>query len=63
MEPQFLKDKTGKLIGKITEFDGRLRISNAAGRLLGTYNSKTNFTYDATGGLVGRGNLLTMLLK
>ena len=63
MAPQFLKDKSGKLIGKITEFDGRLRISNAEGRIIGTYDPKTNFTRNAEGGLVGKGNLLTSLLK
>lgn len=58
-----LRDKTGKLIGRIhTLSNNKLEIRNASGRKLGTYDPGTNQTRDHTGRLVGKGNLLTMLL-
>jgi hypothetical protein len=59
-----LRDRTGKLIGRIHSLsNGKLEIRNAAGRKLGTYDPDTNQTKDHTGKLVGKGNLLTMLLN
>ena len=61
---QDLRDNTGKLIGRIhTLSNDKLEIRNASGRKLGTYDPGTNQTRDHTGRLVGKGNLLTMLLK
>jgi len=58
-----LRDRTGKLIGKIHTFsNGKQEIRNASGKKLGTYDPSSNTTRDYTGRLVGKGNLLTMLL-
>lgn len=59
MHEQVLKDKAGRIIGKIRKITGgKLEISDAAGRLKGYYDPKTNETKDSSGRLVGRGNLL-----
>jgi hypothetical protein len=63
MTKQDLRDRTGRLIGRIKETStGRLEIRTASGRLLGRYNPKNNQTRTASGKLVGKGNLLTTLL-
>lgn len=63
MSGQELRDKSGKLLGKInTLSSGKLELRNAAGALKGTYDPKTNETRRSSGGLVGKGNLLTTLL-
>lgn len=61
---QDLKDRSGRLIGKIRErTDGRLEVRDAGGRLKGIYDPGNNTTKDAAGRLVGKGNLLTALLS
>lgn len=63
MADQELRDKTGRLLGRIkTRSDGKLELRDRTGSLKGTYNPKNNETRDKTGRLVGKGNLLTMLL-
>ena len=60
---QELRDKNGRLIGKITKTSStREEIRDASGRLKGYYNPQTNETRDAQGRLVGKGNLLSSLL-
>jgi hypothetical protein len=57
---QDLRDRGGKLIGRINEVAGtKLEGRDAAGRLKGTYNSKTR---DAAGRLVGNGNQLSSVI-
>jgi len=63
MADQVLKDRTGKLIGRIkTRNDGKMEIFDRTGKLKGSYYPKTNQTKDRNGKLVGKGNLLTTLL-
>ena len=63
MSDQILKDRAGRLIGKIKiRNDGKMEIRDRNGRLKGTYNPKTDQTRDKNGKLVGKGNLLTTLL-
>ncbi|MBK8214456.1 MAG: hypothetical protein IPK71_12005 [Myxococcales bacterium] len=63
MADQELRDRTGRLLGKIkTLSDGKLELRDHTGSLKGTYNPKNNETRDRTGSLVGKGNLLTTLL-
>ena len=62
MATQDLRDRTGKLLGRIKEVGGKFEIRSATGALKGKYDSKTNETRDATGRLVGKGNLLSSLL-
>ena len=62
MKDQELRDKSGKLLGKIKEVSGKLEIRDAAGVLKGKYDPKTNETRDKGSRLVGKGNMLTTLL-
>ena len=58
-----LRDKTGRLIGKINQVaSGRLEARDASGRLRGTYDPKSNETRDAGGRLVGKGDQLARLI-
>lgn len=62
-ETQELRDRYGRLIGRIRPIgDGRLEGRDAQGRLRGHYNPKTNETRDPQGRLVGKGNFLTNLI-
>ena len=62
MADQELRDKSGKLLGKIKVVGGKLEIRDSTGRLKGKYDPKTNETRDDAGRLVGKGNLLAALL-
>lgn len=63
MADQFLRDRSGNMIGRITEFGGKLWIYDARGNRLGQYDPKINVTFDASGNRIGTGNLLTTLLR
>jgi hypothetical protein len=43
--------------------DGTLELRDRLGRYLGKYDPKRNETRDRTGRLVGKGNLLGMILE
>lgn len=60
---QDLRDRSGRLLGRLKEVNGNLELRNRAGKLLGRYNHKTNTTRDRSGKLIGRGNLLASLLE
>jgi len=63
MADQELRDKSGKLIGKIkTQTTGKLEVRDVAGRLKGTYDPKADQTRDPIGRLVGKGNMLASLI-
>jgi len=58
-----IRDRTGKLLGKIhTLSSGKLELRSASNKKLGTYDPDTNQTRDHANRLIGKGNLLTMLL-
>ena len=59
---QELRDKSGKLLGKIEERQGKLEIRDARGILKGKYDPKRNETRDERGSLIGKGNMLSSLL-
>lgn len=64
LKVEVLKDRLNKKLGEIRhESDGRLTVYNATGRRLGVYNPKTNETRDSTNKLIGKGNVLSSLLK
>ncbi len=64
MADQELRDRLGHLLGKIRERgDGTMELRDRLGHLLGTYNPRMNVTRDRLGKLVGKGNLLTTLLR
>ena len=61
MAQQELRDKSGKLLGKIETNGSRQTLRDAGGKLLGTFDGMQ--TRDAQGRLVGKGNLLAILLN
>lgn len=63
MYTEELKDKHGRLLGKIKEINGIYELIDAHGIILGKYNPKLNSTRDAHGRTVGKGNLLASLLS
>jgi len=64
MKSQELRDKVGRLIGRIqAEPSGRLVLRDAVGRPLGTFDPRDNVTRDSKGNRVGTGNLLSMMLR
>lgn len=62
MANQILKDKFNRKIGEIREVSGKLVIYDSLNSFKGTYNPKSNTTYDNLNRKVGSGNLLTTLL-
>jgi len=63
MADQELRDRSGRLVGKIrATSSGKLEGRDAGGRLKGTFNPKSNETRDASGRLVGKGNFLSNLI-
>ncbi len=64
MADQELRDGDGRLIGRIKTLNGgKQEIRNDRGTLLGTYDPKVNETRNDRGQSIGKGNLLTMLLR
>ena len=61
MAQQELRDKSGKLLGKIETNGNKQTLRDAGGKLLGTFDGVQ--TRNAGGSLVGNGNLLASLLK
>lgn len=63
MSDHELRDKKNRLLGKIKErSDGKLEGRDASNRLRGTYDPKTDVTHDSSNRLVGKGNMLSMLI-
>lgn len=63
MADQELIDNAGRYLGKIQELSGGvLEGRDASGRLKGRYYPKRNETHDASGKLVGKGNMLSKLI-
>ena len=63
MVPKELRDRKGTVIGKFKETNGKQEIRNKAGNILGWYDPITNQTRDREGHIVGKGNLLTSLIR
>lgn len=57
-----LRDRKGRLLGRIKEVSGKLELRDRSGKLKGRYDPHTNVTRDATGKRIGTGNLLVSLL-
>jgi len=58
-----LRDRSGKLMGKIKELSsGQLEARDEKGVLKGRYDPRADQTRDPTGKLVGKGDLLASLL-
>ena len=64
MSEQFLYGPIGQVLGRIvTRNDGALVLYDATGRQLGYYVPAVDFTYETSGRVVGKGNMLTVLLR
>lgn len=64
MAKQVLRDPLGQILGTIeSDSKGNLKLKDYVGKLLGTYDKRTNTTRNYLGQLVGTGNLLTTLLN
>ena len=62
MATQELRDRSGRLLGKVREIGNKFELRDASGRLKGTYDPRSNETRDSNKRLVGKGNMLTNLL-
>ena len=64
MQKSDLRDKNGKLLGWIvTNSDNSQELRDQNGNILGFYDARTNTTKDKNQQLVGKGNILTTLLR
>jgi hypothetical protein len=64
MADQIVKDHTGQELGTIRELEfGKLEAFDRLGTALGTYNPKTDKTYDRLGLEIGNGNQLAWLIS
>ena len=60
---QVLRDKSNRILGKIRQLsNGKLEGRDASNRIKGTYDPRTNETRDASNRVVGKGNLLAVLI-
>jgi hypothetical protein len=60
---QELRDKRGTLLGTIAQMsNGKLEGRDPRGSLKGTYDPRSNETRDSRGSLVGKGNMLAILV-
>jgi hypothetical protein len=62
-EREFLRDRYGTIIGQIVVEGTRQTLRDRYGYLLGWYDDSSNLTHDQYGTIIGRGNLLTTLLR
>ena len=63
MGEETLRDRSGKLLGKIKDMNNGKEVRDSSGRKLGSYNKKSNDTRDSNGRLIGKGNLLSSFLR
>ena len=62
-DTEVLRDRCGVKIGEIRITGSRHALYDFNGHFLGRYDAQSNCTYDEYGRTVGRGNLLTTLLR
>lgn len=62
MKEQQLRDRSGNLIGRRLEKHGKIEGRDKQGNLRGTYDPKKDETRDRYGKLVGKGDLLAILI-
>jgi hypothetical protein len=62
---EVLRDQRGAIIGRVENqrLTGKLVMRDQRGVVLGMYDPRQNETRDAHGRVIGRGNLLGMLLR
>jgi hypothetical protein len=59
---EFLRDKYGNIVARVSFIDSRCTNPDKYGNLLGWYDEDTGWTRDGYGNPVGRSDLLTTLL-
>lgn len=57
-----MKDRFGRTLGTKTEVGGRTQVRDGTGRILGSYDPKTNKTRDSSGRVVGTGDYSSSLI-
>jgi len=63
MDEQLLKDRDGRILGRIsTQGNGLHQLRDASGNIKGFYDPKSDTTLNKDGSLAFRGNMLTALL-
>ncbi|MEI6557642.1 MAG: hypothetical protein WCO00_04485 [Rhodospirillaceae bacterium] len=62
MARQEFRDFSGRCVGWIEKFAGRLEARDYAGLLKGWFDVRANETRDYSGRMVGRGNMLAALI-
>jgi hypothetical protein len=64
MEKTELKDRSGKVIGLVVARpDGTQILRDRANAFMGSFDRRTNETRDRRGKLIGKGNLLALLIR
>ncbi len=63
MAREKIQDWTGKIIGFVEWSGNKKWISDFYGRRLGYYDRSTNKTYEFSGRMVGRGDIVMTLLR
>jgi len=64
MSNHILRDKDYKRIGAVNDLqNGNQEVRDSSNHRLGYYDPDRDCTFDAAGRLVGRGNLMAMLLN
>ena len=64
MSIQQIRDQNGRLLGTISSGpNNQLNARDGRGRFLGSYDSHTNVTRDASGRAIGTGNSLASLIR
>jgi hypothetical protein len=63
MQTHILPDRQGAKVGEIEVVGPEQVLRDRQGRRLGSYDARTDLTRDRQGSIVGRGNLLTRMLK
>lgn len=62
MSDEYVKNADGTIRGQLHDRGGEKTVSDAAGRLRGKYNERTNTTTNQNGQIVGTGDQRTRLL-
>lgn len=63
MPDENLYGSSGEYLGRMSDDGSKIYLYGPAGEYLGCYDKSSNTTYDSSGGYVGQGNLLAMLLR
>jgi hypothetical protein len=60
---EIIRNSKGNVIGKLSKQGPKTFLYNASGKQLGFYDPSNNSTFNSSGKLIGRSNILLSLLK